>query len=81
MPWCDPEDDKCLDLVDLERIKIGSRQRYMLGAILILDSRHYRECESFRIDSRTIKRGILQFHLLTFCHKFGLHSAYTGGGE
>jgi hypothetical protein len=81
MPWCDPKDDKCLDLVELEKIKIGSRQRYMLGAILILDSRHYRECESFRIDSRTIKRGILQFHLLTFCHKVGLHFAYTGGGE
>jgi hypothetical protein len=33
----------------------------MTGAIFCLDSRHYSECESFMIDSRTIKgRNMVQ---------------------
>jgi hypothetical protein len=36
----------------------SSRQRYIIG-LFGLDSRHHRGCESFRIDSHTIKRRTL----------------------
>ena len=63
----DPKDDQDMVLEKKkEKNKMGSRQRYRQGHF-VLDSRHYRECESFRIDSRTIKRGTLSEMSIILC--------------
>ena len=58
MHWSDPKVDQVLGLGGFENNQNGLKAKVYVRSHFGLDSRHYRECESFRIDSRTIKRGI-----------------------
>ena len=51
-----------------EKQKWAQGKGIMIGAIFGLHSRHHRGCERFRMDSRTIKRGILMVDTVVKCH-------------
>jgi hypothetical protein len=61
---------KCFTLgrkEEREKQKWAQGKGMSIGAIFGLDSRHHRGCDSFRIDSRTIK-GRKWFKTVIKCH-------------